>query len=49
MGSREDDDYWNDKYAEASCWEHGPDYMTRISGEWLCANCEGDEEDEEDE
>jgi hypothetical protein len=47
MGSRQDDDYWNDRYAEASCYEHGRESMYRVGSEWICNDCE--EEDEEDE
>lgn len=40
MGSREDDDYWNTKYAEASCYEHGEgDHMWYDGLEWQCDNC----------
>lgn len=45
MGSRSDDDYWNDKYAEASCHAHGPDYMVYEDGEWVCTECEDEGED----
>lgn len=40
MGSREDDDYWNTKYAEASCHEHGDtmDYDEDLE-EWYCFEC----------
>lgn len=45
MGSREDDDYWNTKYAEAECYEHGDNmYWEPEEGEWKCYDC--DEEDE---
>lgn len=46
MGSREDDDYWNTKYAEASCYEHGEEFMwyDSISGDWVC---EADSDSEE--
>lgn len=42
MGSREDDDYWNTKYAEASCHLHGDDYMYYDEDleEWVCEECE---------
>lgn len=46
MGSREDDEYWNDKYAEASCYFHGEDemwYDTHV-GEWRCGECDYDDE-----
>jgi len=46
MGSRSDDDYWNTKYAEASCHEHGGDDMIYDTeeGEWICLTCEDDDE-----
>lgn len=46
MGSREDDDYWNVKYAEASCHEHGPDemYYSHTEGEHYCLACDREEE-----
>jgi len=49
MGSRSDDDYWNNKYAEASCYEHGGAEMhyDPNADEWGCYVC--DEENEEDE
>lgn len=42
MGSREDDDYWNTKYAEASCHLHGEDNMhyDDLEAEWVCLDCE---------
>lgn len=44
MGSREDDDYWNTKYAEASCHKHpGSDmYYDEDEGEWLCDDCQSE-------
>lgn len=47
MGSREDDDYWNEKYAEASCPEHGATPEMRysdIAGEWICGECQDEDE-----
>jgi len=46
MGSREDDEYWNTKYAEASCLYHDNDHMyyDEDAGEWVCVTCS--EEDE---
>lgn len=48
MGSREDDDYWNDKYdEEPTCAEHGDDDMRYDevgSTGWYCGSC--DDEDE---
>ena len=46
MGSREDDEYWNVKYAEASCHEHGGDWMyfDAPSGEWVCIECETEDD-----
>lgn len=46
MGSREDDEYWDTKYAEASCYYHGSFsmYFDSTPGEWYCGDC--DEEDE---
>ena len=43
---REDRDYWNDKYAEASCHEHGDDDMhyDTQAGEWFCGECDLDDE-----
>lgn len=42
MGSREDDDYWDTKYAEASCHEHGDEEMhwDEEEAEWYCYSCE---------
>lgn len=47
MGSRTDDDYWNTRYAEASCYEHGDENMwwDSLEGEWICVICQGEEED----
>lgn len=42
MGAREDDDYWNVKYAEAECYEHG-DTMIYDEGEWVCTDCAYDD------
>lgn len=41
MGSREDDDHWNTKYAEPSCHEHGEEPMYWDGGidEWCCQEC----------
>lgn len=38
---QEDRDYWNVKYAEASCYEHGPDemYFDEDAGEHFCQEC----------
>jgi len=47
MGSFEDDAWFNDKYAEAECHEHGADDMRYDevgSSGWYCRIC--DEEDE---
>lgn len=46
MGAREDDDYWNTKYAEAECYEHGADEMVydTEAGEWVCRDCEDHDE-----
>jgi hypothetical protein len=45
MGSREDDEYWNTKYAEASCHEHGDAemYYDPNEGEWGCYQCDEDD------
>lgn len=44
MGSREDDDYWNVKYAEATCHEHGDVmYYDEDEAEWRCPDCEENE------
>lgn len=50
MGSREDDDYWNTKYAEASCYEHGEDGMwfDSYSNEWVCDDCIADAHNDEE-
>lgn len=47
MGSREDDAYWNTKYAEASCLYHGDDdmYYYEDAGEWVCGVCDNGEDD----
>lgn len=41
MGSREDDDWWSVKYAEApECDVHGDTmYYETDSGEWECFDC----------
>jgi len=40
-----DRDYWNTKYAESTCHEHGDTtYYDAESGEWECYDCI-DEED----
>lgn len=41
MGAREDDDWFNVKYAEATCYEHGPDdmYYDEDAGEHFCQEC----------
>jgi len=46
MGSREDDDWFNVKYAEASCYEHGEDemYYDHIDGEYYCLACQNEDE-----
>jgi len=46
MGSREDDAYWDTKYAEASCHAHGADSMEYdpVEEEWICWDCEDDKE-----
>ena len=44
MGSREDDDYWNTKYAEAECLEHGGTMIyDEDEGEWVCTECAYDD------
>lgn len=44
MGSRSDDDYWNVKYAEATCHEHGDVmYYDEDEAEWRCPDCEENE------
>ncbi len=40
MGSREDDDYWSVKYAEATCHEHGEMYYDEDAEDWRCSDCE---------
>lgn len=40
MGSREDDDWFNQKYAEASCYEHGDMEWDEDEAEWYCPECE---------
>lgn len=43
MGSREDDAYWNDKYAdEPECEDHGSGemYYDADEAEWICLFCE---------
>lgn len=46
MGSREDDDYWNNRYAEVpECEVHGDtQYFNSEADEWECYDCI-DEED----
>lgn len=47
MGSREDDDWFNVKYAEASCYEHGAGdhmYFDAEASEWFCEECDHDDE-----
>ena len=46
MGSREDDGWWDVKYAEASCHEHGDEdmYWDAMEGEWYCGYCFIDDE-----
>lgn len=47
MGSREDDDYWNDKYdEEPSCEDHGEDemYYDRTQAEHYCLACRKEDE-----
>ena len=44
MGSREDDAYWESKYAEATCHEHGEMYWDAEEAEWRCSDCEENEE-----
>jgi hypothetical protein len=46
MGSREDDEYWDTKYAEATCYVHGEDemYYSHSEGEWYCLHCQKDDE-----
>lgn len=47
MGCQEDDDWFNSKYAEASCWDHGTDnmYYDEDTAEWVCLDCEDDEDE----
>jgi len=42
MGSREDDEYWNQKYDEVNCEVHGNDYMWYDTEEsaWSCGECD---------
>lgn len=45
MGSREDDAYWDTKYAEAECYVHGDTmYWEPDSGEWECYDCINEED-----
>lgn len=46
MGSREDDEYWDTKYAEAECYEHGADemYYSHSEGDWYCLMCQKEDE-----
>jgi len=53
MGSREDDDYWNERQwfdevseVEASCYVHGGADMEYdpVEEEWICWDCEDDKE-----
>ena len=45
MGSREDDDHWNTKYAEASCQLHGDTmYWNPEAVEWECYDCINEED-----
>lgn len=46
MGSREDDEYWSTKYAEASCHTHGEMYYDGGIDEWICQDCENEEEED---
>lgn len=44
MGAREDDDYWNEKYAEAECYEHGGTMIyDEDEAEWVCTECTYDD------
>jgi hypothetical protein len=47
MGSREDDDYWNDLYDSAPECEdepdHGSDHMLYEVGRWFCCRCDYDD------
>lgn len=49
MGSREDDDYWNDKYDHAPECEddpdHGSDSMLYDAGQWFCCKCAYEDDD----
>lgn len=38
---QEDRDYWNDKYAEASCHDHGSEEMwyDEEDCDWVCGAC----------
>lgn len=40
MGSREDDAWWDNKYAEAECYDHGEMYYDDDAEEWRCSDCE---------
>lgn len=42
MGTREDDEYWNTKYAEAECHEHPESdmYYDEDEAEWYCDDCQ---------
>lgn len=41
---QEDRDYWNDKYAEATCHTHGDVmYYDEDEAEWRCPDCEENE------
>jgi len=41
MGSRSDDDYWNNKYAEvAECYDHGEMYYDEDAEDWRCSDCD---------
>jgi len=46
MGSFEDDAWFNDKYAEASCYVHGDADMwyDEDEGGWACGLCDEDDE-----
>lgn len=43
---QDDRDYWNVKYAEASCHEHGEDemYYSHAEADWYCLACQPEEE-----
>lgn len=50
MGSREDDEYWNQKYeADPECPDHGDAdmYYDGDEAEWICLMCEDLNEFEE--